>query len=158
MPLGTDTSGGDASSGFGDFGSYGSGGYDYGSGSAGSSTSTLKLSKQTLSVSKKHTISVTLKCTGFPCSGKLKLTVVEKTTSGKGSKRKTVKKTVTVGSESFSYVLDSAKVLVTLNATGLKLLKHDHGKLSVTATASYDPGTGTDTASAHATLALHGKA
>ena len=71
--------------------------------------------------------------------------------------RKSVKKTVTVGSESFSYVVDTTKVLITLNATGLKLLKHDHGKLSVTATASYDPGTGKDTASAHATLSLHGK-
>ncbi len=153
-PAGTDANGGDTSSGFGDFGGYG--GYGDGTGYGGSSSSTLKLSRQTLSVSKKHTISVTLKCTGVSCSGKLKLTAVEKTTSGKGSKRKTVKKTVTVGSETF-YVFDTAKVLITLNATGLKLLKHNHGKLSVTATASYDPGTGRNTASAHATLSLRGK-
>jgi hypothetical protein len=156
-PFGAGGGGGDGS--FPDFGSfppYDSSGSGLGS-SSSTALSTLKLSKQTLSVSKKHTISVTMRCSGLPCSGKLKLTAVEKTTSGKGSKRKTVKKPVTVASATFSYLTDTTKLVFKLNSAGLKLLKHDHGKLPVTATASYDPGTGKNSASAHTTLVLRGK-
>jgi hypothetical protein len=164
LPFGFDPGAGGSSGtggGFGDLGSFGS--YPYGSDgtnpigtSSTTALSTLKLSKQTLSVSKKHTISVTLKCTGLPCSGKLKLTAVEKTTSGKGAKRKTVKKTVTLASVPFSYISDTSKLVVKLNSTGLSLLKKGHGKLAVTATATYDPGTGKN-ASAKTSLALRGK-
>jgi hypothetical protein len=48
---------------------------------------------------------------------------------------------------------DGGTIRATLNSTGRKLLKADHGKLTATATATYSAGTASDTATA--TITLH---
>ncbi len=138
-----------------DYGSYGSYGYgDYGSTSTDYS-SAMTIARQTIKVSKKHTVSIKVACAKNPCSGTLKLTATVSRTTGHGSKRKTRKTTTVLGTAPFSYIdVGTSHVTLTLNSAALKLLHHAHGRLTATATASYD--TGTKTTTAHGTVALHG--
>ncbi len=105
-------------------------------------TSLLTIPKQTDDVTSKGNMSIALDCAGAKCSGSLTLVAKVKKTTGKGKKKKTKTVVETIGNVSFSSLaLGTDTIAMKLNSTGLKLLEHDHYKLSSTGSATYLSGT-----------------
>jgi hypothetical protein len=92
-------------------------------------------------------------CAAAGCTGSVTLTAVERIRVGRGRRRHTVRRTVEIGTRSFSQLAAGSHViLVHLNRTGGRLLRRGHGRLSTTATVRYKIGT--RTRSTHATVRL----
>ena len=113
----------------------------------------LSIARQTVSVSKKGALRLTIRCATASCNGTLKLTAVARTTTGHGKKRKTKKTTTTLAETELSYLdTGTTHVSLTLAKPGLRLLRHAHGRLKATATLKYDTDTASNTTRAAITL------
>jgi hypothetical protein len=132
-----------------DFGPYGDT-TDY-----GSTYGKLSIAKQTVSVSKKGALRLTVGCTTALCNGTLKLIAVGKTTTGHGKNRKTKKITTTLAETELSYLdTGTTHISLTLRKPALRLLRHAHGRLKATAILRYDTDTGSRTTRASITLRM----
>ena len=130
-----------------DFGPYGD------STDFGSTYGKLSIAKQTVSVSKKGALRLTIRCAMAPCNGTLTLAAVARTTTGHGKKRKTKKITTTLAETKLSYLdAGTTHISLTLTKPGLRLLRHAHGRLKATATLKYDTDTASKTTRASITL------
>ena len=130
-----------------DFGPYGDS-TDY-----GSTYGKLSIAKQTVSVSKKGALRLTIRCAMAPCNGTLKLAAAARTTTGHGKKRKTKKITTTLAETKLSYLdAGTTRISLTLTKPGRRLLRLAHGRLKATATLKYDTDTASKTTRASITL------
>ncbi|HEX3874606.1 MAG TPA: hypothetical protein VHW26_10710 [Solirubrobacteraceae bacterium] len=107
-------------------------------------TASLRIARQTATVTATGRLAVRLTCAGAPCTGSIRLAAVVTTTTGTGRRRKTHTKTQTLGTAAFSKLaVGSHAVEVDLGAAGLAALRHHGYRLKSTATATYRSGSKT---------------
>src|SRR4051794_18430547 len=114
----------------------------------------LSIAKQTVSVSKKRALRLSVRCATAPCSGTLTLTAAIRTRTGHGTKQKTKKTTATLARTALTDLqTGTTRVSLILTKAGLRLLRHAaRGRLRATATLKYN--TDTTTRTTHASITL----
>jgi hypothetical protein len=112
----------------------------------------MAVARQSDTVSRSGRLALAVSCSNAPCGGTIKLTATTRKTTGRGRRKRTRLTAVTIGAASFSGLTPGThRISITLNRTGLELLRHDH-KLSVTAQATYKSGSASETARAAISL------